>query len=157
MPNVEKLDPALHDLSAFRCGEHSLDRYLKVHAASNQEEGISTTHVLVESSKVIGYFTLSAAQLELTQLREADRLQLPKHPVPAVRMGRLAIASDEQGRGHGELLVGYAVTRCLEMRETLGVRVLFVDALPAAESFYLCYGFIPTVENPLTLYLPLGS
>ena len=153
---IEKLDPKKHDLSAFACGEHSLDRYLKVHAAPNQLQGISTTHLLVESTRVIGYFTLSAAQLALEELQEADRHNLPRYPVPAVRMGRLAVASDEQGKGHGDLLIGHAVTRCLEMRETLGVRVMIVDALPAAKKFYLKYGFQPTAANELTLYLPIG-
>lgn len=157
MPVIERLDPANHAVRGFACGEHSLDRYLQVHAYQNQLDGISTTHVLVESSAVLGYFSLSAAQVELEQLREADRARLPRYPVPAVRMGRLAIAESEQGKGFGELLVGHAVTRCLEMRESLGVRVLVVDALPAAERFYLGYGFIPTMKNPLTLYLPLGS
>jgi len=158
VPGIERLDPARHDCSAFTCGEHALDRYLKAHAAQNQQEGVSTTHVLVDASDaVLGYFTLSAAQLELTQLQEADRKRLPRYPVPAVRMGRLAIARSLQKKGYGELLVGHAVRRCLDMREALGVRVMLVDALPAAERFYLQYGFQPTVANPLTMYLPLGT
>lgn len=153
---IEKFDPTKHDVSTFACGEHSLDRYLKKHAALNQEHGISTTHVLVESGRVVGYFSLSAAQLELSALQESDRGKLPKYPVPAVRMGRLAVSKDEQGKGYGERLVGHAVMRSLEMRDTLGVRVMIVDSLPAAEQFYLSYGFQPTTDNPSAFYLPLG-
>lgn len=100
---------------------------------------------------------VSAAQLLLHELAEADRARLPTHPVPAMRMGRLAVATAEQGQGHGQLLLGHAVNLALSVRGTLGVRVLIVDANDArAAAFYRAYGFRPTASTALTLYLPLG-
>lgn len=73
-------------------------------------------------------------------------------------MGRLAVSSSEQGKGHGEYLIGHAVARCLSLREQLGVRVLLVEALhESAARFYRAYGFRETAANSLTLYLPLGN
>lgn len=157
---VEQLHPKRHDRAGFACGEPSLDAYLREQAAQHHRDGIATTHVLVDDAapaRVLGYYTLSAAQLLLTDLQEADRKRLPRYPVPAVRMGRLAVSASEQGKRHGDFLLAHAVARCLGLREQLGVRVLLVDALhEKAAKFYRAYGFRETGEQARTLYLPLG-
>jgi ribosomal protein S18 acetylase RimI-like enzyme len=157
---VEPLHRKRHDRAGFTCGEPSLDRYLRELALQHHDAGISTTHVLVDDAtpaRVLGYYTLSAAQLLFTDLQEVDRRKLPRYPVPAARMGRLAVASSEQGRGHGDFLIGHAVARCLGLREQLGVRVLLVDALnDDVAKFYRAYGFRDVAESSRSLYLPLG-
>jgi GNAT superfamily N-acetyltransferase len=158
---VEQLKPRRHDREGFACGEPVLDAYLRQQAAQHHRDGISTTHVLVDSAdpvRILGYYSLSAAQLLLTDLQELDRKRLPNYPVPAIRMGRLAVVAGEQGRGHGEYLLAHAVARCLGLREELGVRVLLVDVLhDKAARFYRAYGFRKATANSRTLYLPLGG
>lgn len=138
MPSVQRLNPKRHDRAAFACGEPTLDRYLREQAAQHHRDGVATTHVLVDDgndSSIVGYYTLSAARLLLTDLREEDRRRLPSYPVPAVRMGRLAVALAEQGK-----------------------RVMIVDALhEIAARFYRAYGFHDTASRSETLYLPLGK
>lgn len=161
MPGIELLNPRRHDRAGFACGEPALERYLREQASQHYRDGIATTHVLVEATapaRILGYCTLSAAQLLLQDLREEARRRLPRYPVPAVRMGRLAVANDAQGKGHGALLLAHAVARCLELREQLGVRVLIVDALQVkAAAFYRAFGFRETADQTRTLYLPLGK
>lgn len=158
---VEQLKPKRHERDGFACGEPTLDAYLRQQAAQHHRDGISTTHVLVddtEHARILGYYSLSAAQLLLTDLQEADRKRLPRYPVPAIRMGRLAVSTSEQGKGHGDYLLAHAVARCLGLREQLGVRVLLVDALhEQAARFYRAYGFREATANSRTLYLPLGN
>ena len=157
---VEQLKPKLHDRDGFGCGEPSLDAYLRQQAIQHHRDGISTTHVLVDDanpSRILGYYSLSAAQLLLTDMQEADRKRLPSYPIPAIRMGRLAISVSEQGKGHGDYLLAHAVARCLALREQLGARVLLVDALhEKAARFYRAYGFSESMASSHTLYLPLG-
>lgn len=161
MPRVTLLDSKQHDRASFKCGEATLDTYLKERAAQHHRDGIASTHVLVDDAapaRILGYYTLSAAQLLLTDLQEPDRRRLPRYPVPAVRMGRLAVAGTEQGKGYGELLVAHAVALCLDLRAQLGARVLVVDALhDRAAAFYRSYGFRETTQQARTLYLPLGA
>jgi len=91
---ISLLDSRQHERNAFACGVTTLDDYLRQRAAQHQREGIATVHVLVDSaqpSRILGYCALSAAQLYLHELHEADRKRLPAWPVPAMRMGRLAI------------------------------------------------------------------
>ena len=155
------LDGRLHDRAGFTCGVPALDDYLRTRAGQHQQGGIATTHVLFDEalpSCILGYCALSAAQLVLHDLAEADRKRLPKHPVPAMRVGRLAVALAEHGRGYGQLLVGHAANLALSVRQTLGVRVLIVDAKDAkAAAFYQAFGFRPTASAALTLYLPIGQ
>lgn len=155
------LDPARHHRAYFNCGEQSLDKYLREQATQHHRDGISTTHVLVDESapeSIIGYYTLAAAQMLLSELHPGDQKRLPRYPVPAVRMARLAVALSEQGKGHGATLLAHAVVRSLELREHLGVRVMLVDAInDRAATFYRSYGFRPTASLGRTLYLPLGQ
>ncbi len=110
-----------------------------------------------DPARILGYCSLSAAQLLLTELQEADRKHLPSYPVPAIRMGRLAVSASEQGKGYGDYLLAHAVARCLGLRDQLGVNVLLVDALhEKAARFYRAYGFREATANSQTLYLPLG-
>ena len=97
-----------------------------------------------------------ADKARIVRAAELDRQRLPSYPVPAVRMGRLAVARDEQGKGYGDYLLAHAVARCRSLREQLGVHVLLADALHAqAVAFYRSYGFRETGVGARTLYLPL--
>jgi ribosomal protein S18 acetylase RimI-like enzyme len=155
------LDPQRHDRDGFHCGEASLDAYLKQQAGQHQRDGIATTHVLIDDAaptEILGYCSLAAAQLSLADLQPADRKRLPRYPVPAVRVGRLAVATGAQRRGIGRLLLGHAVRCALSLRKQLGVQVLVVDALnEGAAAFYRSYGFRPTAPDGAILYLSLGK
>jgi GNAT superfamily N-acetyltransferase len=108
--------------------------------------------------KILGYRSLAAAELTLTDLPVADRTRLPRYPVPAMRIGRLAVDLGAQGRGIGQLLRGHAVNSALALREQLGVHVPIFDALhEKAAAFYRQYGFRATTGSAATPYLPRGK
>jgi GNAT superfamily N-acetyltransferase len=155
-----RLDPSVHDCAGFDCGVPALNDYLSRFATQHQRRGVSQTYVLVdtaEPSLVLGYYTLSAAQIDAVELSDRDRKRLPRYPVPCFRMGRLACRSDHLGQGLGQLLIGCAVERCLKAREEIASFALVVDAKDAeAKAFYEHYGFSPCIDRPLTLCLPLG-
>lgn len=154
------LDGREHDRASFSCGNATLDDYLRRQANQRHRDGIATTHVLIDEAcpaRILGYCSLSAAQLHIHDLQPEDRQRLPTYPVPALRVGRLAVARDAQGRGHGSAFIGHAVNCALALRNTLGVRVVLVDAKDErAASFYASFGFRPVIERALTLYLSLG-
>lgn len=155
------LDPTIHDRSGFTCGVPVLDEYLRRYAVQQRRRGITSVYVLAESrfpKRILGYYTLSAAEADAAQLSENDRKTLPRYPIPCFRMGRLACRADEQGHGLGKLLLASAVDRCLNAREQVAAYALIVDAKNRdAKAFYEHMGFKPFSERALTLYLPLGS
>jgi predicted GNAT family N-acyltransferase len=156
----QALDPALHDRAGFGCGVAELDDYLHRFAVQHSRKGVSTVHVLVDTDQpglILGYYTLSAAQVDVLQLSDLDRKKLPRYPVPCFRMGRLACRTDQRGKGLGKLLMGCAVDRCLQARKQVAAFALIVDAKSAqAKTFYEHYGFTSCTDSPMTLYLPLA-
>jgi GNAT superfamily N-acetyltransferase len=156
----QAFDPERHDRAGFTCGVPELDAYLQRLATQHRRKGISNVYALVDTdapSIVLGYYTLSAAQVDATGLSEAERKKLPAYPIPCFRLGRLACRSDRQGEGLGKLLVGCAVDRCLQARKQVAAYALLVDAkTEQARAFYVGYGFKGLADASMTLYLPLG-
>ena len=154
------LDPAVHDRQGFECGVPALDEYLHRLAEQHRRRGISSVYVLTESAqpeRILGYYTLSAAEVDGQRLAEAERKKLPRYPVPCFRMGRLACRKDQHGMGLGKILLGCAVDRCLKAREQVAAYALVVDAKDdVAKAFYVHFGFKTLQDSPLTLYLSLG-
>ena len=154
------LDPAVHDRQGFACGVPALDEYLHRLAEQHRRRGISSVYVLTDSAqpeRILGYYTLSAAEVDGERLSEAERKKLPRYPVPCFRMGRLACRTDQRGQGLGKLLLGCAVDRCLQARRQVAAYALIVEAKDVeAAAFYLHFGFKALHDAPLTLYLPLG-
>jgi predicted GNAT family N-acyltransferase len=153
-------DVRVHDRAAFHCGVPALDDYLHKYAAQQNSKGISTVFVIVDDavpSKILGFYTLSAAQIDVQELSDTERKKMPRYPVPCFRLGRLARDIESRKAGLGEVLIGCAVDRCLHARSLVGAYTLLVDAKDEkAKSFYVRYGFIPCVDTSMTLYLPLG-
>lgn len=126
----------------------------------HRRRGISSVFVLADTVRpqhLLGYYALSAVEVDGERLASADRKKLPRHPVPSFRMGRLACRSDQQGRGLGKLLIGCAVDRCLKARQQVAAYALIVDAKDdKAAAFYMHFGFKRFTDAGLSLYLPLG-
>ena len=156
----QPLDPAIHDRQGFECGVPVLDEYLRRFAEQHRRRGISSVYVLTDSAqpaRILGYYTLSAAEVDAGRLTEAERKKLPRYPVPCFRLGRLACRSDQQGRGLGKVLLGCAVDRCLKARQQVAAYALVVDAKDdAAKAFYVHFGFKPLPDAPTALFMPLG-
>lgn len=148
------------DRTSFSCGVPVLDDYFRRCASQLRRDGIATTHVLVNDAdprRILGYRSLAAAQLSLSDQQRRARHRLPSYPVLAVRLARLAVVQSEQGNGYGQLLLGHVMHRALALRQTLGVRVVIVDAKDEkAAAFYQAYGFSRTTRDAMTLYLAMG-
>ena len=156
----QPLNPDLHDRAGFSCGVPELDDYLHRFAAQHRRKGVCTVHVLVDTEKprlILGFYTLSAAQVDIDELSDADKRKLPRYPVPCFRLGRLACRTDQRNKGLGKLLIGCAVERCLQARKQVAAFALIADAKNfEAKAFYENYGFKSCVDAQMTLYLPLG-
>lgn len=155
------LDTTRHDRQAFTSGVDELDVYLQRFAAQQSKKGVAVVRVLVDTdapSTILGYYSLSAAQIDAAQFDPRTQQILPRYPVPCFRMGRLATHAEHRGRGLGRLLVGCAIERCLEARKQVGAYALVVDAKgDEAKNFYAHYGFVSCRDHPMTLYLSLGK
>ena len=158
MLRVELLD-ATHDRAGFDCGVEPLNRYLQQIARQHIAKGISKTFVLVDEhaatpKPVLGFFTISLCQVLAAHLPAKWARKLPDQ-IPAMRLGRLAVARTRQGGGYGKALLVETLRRIARVAEIAGGIGLFVDAKDeAAAAFYARFGFEPTPSAPLTLFMP---
>lgn len=138
---VRRLEPG-DDRAAFRSGDIDLDRFFQRYAGQNQfRHHIGTTWIAVDGTAILGFATVSAAHLEVGVLPEAERRRLPAYPLPVLRLARLAVAADAQGRGVGRLLLRATFTLAWRMAEDMGCIGVVVDAKPGAVSCYVNLGF----------------
>jgi GNAT superfamily N-acetyltransferase len=152
----EKLQPA-HDLSAFDCGEPVLNDWLRQRALQNQQSGASSTYVVLDKIRVVGYYSLAAGSVAREMAPGRVRRNAPD-PVPVVVLGRLAVDRVFQGQGLGHALLRDAVLRTLQAADIIGVRAILVHALSEqAKRFYEDCGFAPSLINPLTLMITVSE
>ena len=147
-----------HQIDAFKCGETSLDEWLKRRALLNQASGASRTFVVVdENHTVMGYYALAAGAVHHKDATRSIRQNMPD-PLPVMVLARLAVDLRAQGMQLGAGLLRDAVERSLAVAQNAGVRALLVHALhERAKQFYLYFGFQASPVHPLTLILRLKA
>lgn len=143
----------------FDCGYPELNQYLRYYALKNDRLSIGKTFVAVtETNQTAGYLTVSTAQIVAESLPDELKALLPRYPVPAFRIGKLAVDLQFQGSGVGRWLLTQAFQKAVDVSHQVGLFAVLVDAIDEkAKAFYLKYGFIPFEGYPLTLFLPLAT
>jgi len=146
-----------HDRQGFDCGRQELNGWLWQVARQHQDKGLSKTFVATREEapeNICGYYALTLAELENHHLPADWRKKLPRR-IPGVRLGRLAVDKQYQGKGLGELLLIDALKRAQRIYTEAGGIGLFVDAIDEqAAGFYRRFGFEVTPDNSLLLFLP---
>lgn len=151
-----------HKRPAFHCGVAALDEYLRKQASQDVKCRISRVFVATTAQHpdcILGYYTLSTLSIELDQLPDNISHKLPRHPVPAALLGRLAVDQQAQGYGVGRMLLVNAIQRTLAVSDEIAIYAMVVDALDEqAQGFYEQFGFNPLQSvKQRRLYLPLKS
>ncbi len=156
---IERLD-ASHERGEFCCDKAPLDDFLLSFVNQYEKRKLGRTYVAVVAGEksVSGYYTLSASSLTFANIPPKIARKLPKHPVPVVLLGRLAVDRVQQRKGLGEELLLDALHRSLKLSESLGIFAVEVLAIDQdAREFYLKYGFVSLLDNDLHLLLPLKT
>ena len=145
----------------FDCGVDSLNAYLKKYAWQNFKKNVGVTILTFERgkrNKILGYYTVSMAQIDFEHLPPELSKGLPRYPVPAMRIGRLAVNRSAQAKGVGSALLRDALQRAIAISTEVGTCVVLVDAInEQAKSFYEHYGFVALEDLPLALVLPVTT
>ena len=131
-----------HDRSAFVSGSDALDRYLREQAKQDMRRRVASCFVAVDDDGVIaGYYTIAATSLIIDKLSAERIKRLPRYPsIPAVLLGRLAVAQAHQGKRLGGALVADALLRAT--RAEVMAYAMVVDAKDEqAANFYEHLGF----------------
>ena len=150
-----------HDRSAFDCGSTALDRYLLQQARQDAEKSVAAPFVLTlpPALGVLGYYTLSASLVSVSELPHTLARKLPRYPqLPVTLLGRLAVDQTMKGRGIGQFLLMDALRRSLEAAAHIAAMAVVVDAKDdAAQAFYRHFSFLPLQAQPRRLFLPMKT
>ena len=145
--------------SQFASGSEALGRYFREQASQDVRRRIATCFVAVdaESEDLLGYYTLAATNVALSQRDAQIARKLPRYPVvPAVLLGRLAVAWKYQGQGIGGVLLADALKRTA--RAEFGVFAWVVDAKDdPGQRFYEHFGFTLLPGEGPRLWLPING
>ncbi len=148
-----------HDRASFICGVEPLDRYLRQQASQDVRRRIATCFVVVEAATgtLAGYYTLAATSVLLRELPEAMAAKLPRSAtIPAVLLGRLAVAASFRGRKLGAVVLADAVARVA--RADIASFAVVVDPTDdSARRFYQHHGFIDLPQPERRMFLPIES
>jgi GNAT superfamily N-acetyltransferase len=147
-----------HDRGAFRSGVDALDRYLRELALQDVKRRVAGCFVALNDARAItGFYTLAATSVAVDALPPELTKRLPRYPlVPAVLIGRLAVAVEHQGQGLGRALIFDAAIRT--DRLGIGAFAIIVDAMDdRAAGFYQGNGFALMPGESRRLFVPVAT
>lgn len=155
------------DRARFSSGDEALDRFFRLYAGQNQfRHHLGVTYVAVEGERVFGFATVAPRHIEIEDLPATQRKKLPRYPIPALGLARLAVDASARGLGVGAQLLRYVLRLALEMSDRVGCAGVVVDAKPGAVAFYEKYGFVPfdVIEGesearprPTPMWMPIDT
>lgn len=155
---IEPFDRSRHDRSGFDCGVPVLNDWLATKAGQFEKKDLARVYVLVVAGEttVNGYYALSSHAVAFEALPDDQAQGLPRIDLPVVLIGRLAVDRSLQGQHLGEHLLIDALRRAEYLAGKVGIRAVEVHALnDAARRFYQKYGFLPLLDDPQHLFLPM--
>lgn len=145
-----------HVLSGFDCGVGSLNVWLERHARIASSVGSAKTYVITdeEQGRVVGYHALTLASIEHVDATSRAKKGMPKYPIPAMLLARLAVDESVRGKGLGAFLLRDAMVRTVAVSKEAGLRLLLAHALnEQAHTFYVKFGFEPSPTDPMNLQI----
>jgi GNAT superfamily N-acetyltransferase len=158
-PRVELLG-AQHDRNSFTCGSSALDDYFQNQAGQDARRSVTRVYVAVDdlTGEIVGFYTLSATSIAWLDIPEHLARKLPRYPIPAALIGRLAVDRRFHKRNFGKYLLFNALDRIVALAQQIALFAVVVDAKDnAAAGFYMRYGFQPLSNRGLRLLLPLAT
>ena len=145
------------DIELFSCGNLELDRFFKRNALMNDKNGYGKTFVLVNDKVILGFFTLCSFSIKFDEYPNKGNENIPKYPIPCIKIARLAVNKHCQGQGLGRELLKQAFLRILSASTTIGIRLIVVDAKESAVGFYMHYGFMHLESKQNSYYLLIDT
>ena len=146
------------DRAGFSCSSDPLNRYFHTQASQDMRRKVASCFIVVDQATdtIAGYYTLSAADIPLTELPPDLTKRLPRYPtLPAARLGRLAVDHRYLRQKLGALLLADAVMRAAASE--VAVYAMVVDAKDeGAEAFYRHHGLVAYASMSGKLMAPLG-
>lgn len=129
-----QLDDMQH-ISKFTSGNNMLDSYIKHYALDDQNNGITSTTLIMYKQEIVGYYSCNSNVLTVDE-DEARNLGIQVLSVPAFEIKNFAISKSYQRNGIGYYTFKELLGKLMRIRETISARYLFLWSVEEAVGFY---------------------
>jgi GNAT superfamily N-acetyltransferase len=151
-----QVDPDLFEYEPFRdrgqvrqftCGDPNLDEFLCTQEVEEYErENLGHTFLVFYNGELVAYYTISmdGLRLEYIQERKYPKSHVKRgkelvETIPSLKIGRLAVQTEHQGRGIGRVIIRRIAA--IGLASVPAVRLLTVNSKPNSIQFYQNCGF----------------
>jgi ribosomal protein S18 acetylase RimI-like enzyme len=131
---------ASHNTQTFNSGKPALDFWLARYSIQAELSKSARTYVVCNNNDVVAFFSLTLGEV----VSQAGRIAkgVSRHPIPIIKIARLAVDTKFQNRGLGAQLLRDALEKCLIISKIAGPRAVIVDPLDeSSDQFYEKFGF----------------
>lgn len=140
--------------SEFDCGEDDLNDFLLNDAKNYLKYLISVTYLILNGNDIVAFFSVSNDRVSVQDADNSTWRKIKttfphrKHrkDYPAVKIGRLAVNRNYQGRSIGQKILRF-IANMFTTNNRTGCCFVTVDALPSAIAFYEKNGFRPLLKE----------
>jgi GNAT superfamily N-acetyltransferase len=147
------------DVINFKSVNEDLNGFLKDDALKAHENMTSITYVCFWNRILVGFATLAAATIEVKHIDGPRIAGYTPNTYPCIRLARLAVDKNYEGRGIGPYLLLWAMGKFEKISKQIGCRYLTVDSKRESMWFYKKYDFVlveKTINRPHpTFYLDM--
>lgn len=146
----------------FDCNEPELNDFIRHYARQNHENNISKTYVVLDSNKVVAYYTLVYENIELQDIKNeipTDLRRNRKDKIPCILLGMLAKDKCLKGeKNYGEFLLYEAIKKTYKASLIAGIKGLFLTPInnTVAKKFYDKIDFLQKIDEKL-YYVPIAT
>jgi GNAT superfamily N-acetyltransferase len=136
-----------YSIDGFTSGHGDLDDWL-ARASGLQARDAVRVYVIADDGVVVAYSALLVATVKPVGIPARVRGGLSE--IPALLMGKLAVATNAQGRGLGKALLGHAARQAVEIRQMAGIKLLAAHPIDEqARTWYEHQGMRTTTDGAL--------
>jgi len=141
-------------LRPFDCGDDTLNSFLAEKALLYHTSHLATTYICQSEQQIIAYFSIFCDNLKLNPEDFPSRSAYKKFfsgmlthskrhlkELPAIKIGRLAVAKSWQTGGMGRRIVDYVIGMAIEQNALCACKLVTVDAYRESIRFYEKLGF----------------
>lgn len=147
------------DLRAgFTSGAGELDDWLVKYAWQNQQANNSTTYVITDGERVVGYYAIAMSAYAKNDAPAEMQRGRPAQ-IPCILLARLAVDKSCQGEGLGWELLRDALLRAVSLSDSIGAAAVLVHCRDdTAREFYPGNGdFLQSPVEELHLMVPIKA
>ena len=137
----------VYNLSDFDCGDKDINDFLKNDALIHQDEMIATTILFLYKDKVLGFCSLAADAIKLSQEEKVECIKnkgdMKHYPqYPAIKLARFGRDKSYKGKSIGKDVIVPWVIGYIKSLDNVSVRFATVDSYPNKFDYYTALRFV---------------